>query len=283
MANVELPDSAEIKALVEQGRVLAQSLGQLAEFEPGFDAAMISALVRRLTMVVATERSRAERMQRTFDLRWDSDHRAIERWRAGEPDPFVRSLVEAAGAVIAAQHDGQCLLAGFPDLAAALDRMPASFRLRYHDRALVRPDHADLICWLLGQIEAMEAAPTPDPVAEAARVSDALDEVWFFVGPELGRRASDALARMIALAQAQTRKIAALEAKLMSVAWTAALDSRTRPALATPGELGLDKPGVSGVGVRDGEVMRFERRPALEGLECPDGPREASRREEPTP
>jgi hypothetical protein len=51
-------------------------------------------------------------LERTFDLRWKADMRAIARWRSENPSA----------------------------------------------RELIMPDHADLVVWLLDQLEAKEAA-----------------------------------------------------------------------------------------------------------------------------
>jgi len=110
---------------------------------------------------------------RSFGIRWDADMRAIRRWQAGDPDPPVGRLVEAASKLCDATAGGQ----GHGERAAVLaaiqpftDRAAEAGR-----RELLWPDHADLVVWLLAQLEYEPPIPSTAEVEELlARLSTAI-------------------------------------------------------------------------------------------------------------
>lgn len=141
----ELPDLALAEATIE-----AMRRGEAIEAEG------IRALVAAAELGIESVRS--------FEIRWEADMRAIERWRSSAPSAALTELLAAlepyAGEIMRKADLGP-LDEREKRLVRALGQLPAGEQ--GERRELIWPDHADLVVWLMQQLEHEPAWP---PVAE---------------------------------------------------------------------------------------------------------------------
>lgn len=90
---------------------------------------------------------KAGELQRLFDLQWAADMRAVARWQAGDELPHCGSLRPLLTEVLQALDDDTGRMELADRLRAELAETAPGGRPRTH------PDRADLVVWLLGQLD----------------------------------------------------------------------------------------------------------------------------------
>lgn len=191
----------------------------------------LGAILRLLQDRLDSARGEIQASRFSAEQRFAADMRAIGRWQAGEPDPAVRELLEAAVAALDGQHGGADVLAGFARLRAATRALPATWREPAEKRELMWPDHADLVCWLLAKVEAMEAVPLHPSTQFAEIVAVKLGQAGLLgVSHKTAAAAAGTIHGLIAVIDRQERKIASL--RLQVPQWEPAMDSRPSDRVA---------------------------------------------------
>jgi hypothetical protein len=106
-----------------------------------------------------------------YGLRQDADRRAIERWQAGAPHPDVEALIVAARAVFDGMDKATAASVPAQRLGQAIVKAHTGINTPTVRRALIWPDHADLVVWLL---ELVTRRPDVPALQEVERVRDRL-------------------------------------------------------------------------------------------------------------
>jgi hypothetical protein len=122
--------------------------------EPTLSEKLRTALLRTrvlpisLRELVTEAADELETQERSFDLRWKADMRAIKRWQAGDELPFnTRKILEEIA------HGSWTV----ETIKHAQELAKEALRIADHPKELTWPDHADLVVWLLGELEKREA------------------------------------------------------------------------------------------------------------------------------
>lgn len=219
----------DLEELMTEADSLVRSIGDSRGERLGVIVPLFTQIIRRqrkeLRERASRDRADREGVATMLEMRHDADMRAVKRWQAGEPDPHVRALVEAAMRALAVQHNGDCVLAGYPELRDAVRALPATWRVPAEQRELMWPDHADLVCWLLAKVEAMEKVTGWEGLFSAAQMARKLGEAGpLGVSRSTSVKAADLIDGLMNIICAQQRKIASLEAHR----WQPVMDSRPR-------------------------------------------------------